>query len=111
MTQPEETQDMNVVQHLEWLSAALGCVPDFVIVNSEKIPDDIIQAYKQDGATPLYLDYHQREIIKNMGCICVETPTVAVINTEKGRFIRHDPQKLASIVFKLFRKIDEQEIS
>ena len=111
MTQPEETQNMNVVQHLEWLSAALGCVPDFVIVNSEEIPDDIIKAYEKDGASPLYLDYHQREIIKNMGCICVEAPTALVLDTEKGRVLRHDPKKLASIVFKLFRRIDEQEIS
>ena len=106
MTQPEETQDMNIVQHLKWVSAALGCVPDFVIVNSEPIPEDIIQAYKLDGASPLYLDYHQREEIKNMGCVCVETPTALVSESEKGRFLRHDPQKLASVLFKIFRKSD-----
>ncbi|MBQ9404858.1 MAG: uridine diphosphate-N-acetylglucosamine-binding protein YvcK [Synergistaceae bacterium] len=107
MTQPEETQGMNVVQHLKWVSAALGCVPDFVIVNSDPIPDDIIEAYKLEGASPLYLDYHQREEIKNMGCLCVEAPTASVFESEKeGRVLRHDSQKLASVIFKVFRKIN-----
>ena len=107
MTQPEETQGMNVVQYLKWVSAALGCVPEFVIVNSDPIPDDIIEAYKLEGASPLYLDYHQREEIKNMGCVCVEAPTASVFESEKeGRVLRHDSQKLASIILKVFRKIN-----
>ena len=58
MTQPDETHGMNIVNHIEWISAALGCVPDFVIVNSEQIPDDIIDSYKAKDSYPLYLDYH-----------------------------------------------------
>ena len=107
MTQPEETQNMNIVNHIEWVSAALGCSPDFVIVNSQKIPDDIIDAYKDKGSYPLYLDYHQRETIKEMGIICVEAPIMSIYeNPKEGRVIRHDPQKLASAVFRLIRRIE-----
>ena len=109
MTQPEETQGMNIVQHLEWVSAALGCVPDFVIANSEEIPQDIVEAYKKEGANPLYLDYHQRDIIKNMGCIYIEAPIMSVFESEKeGRVVRHDSQKLASVIFKLIRRFDDE---
>ncbi len=108
MTQPDETQGMNILQHIEWVSVALGCPPDFVIANSEPIPEDIIRAYKEKGASPLFLDYHQREAIKDMGCICVEAPIMSVFENEKeGRVMRHDPQKLASAIFRLVRKLDD----
>ncbi len=109
MTQPEETQGMNIVQHLEWVSAALGCVPDFIIANSEEIPEDIVEAYKKEGANPLYLDYHQRDIIRNMGCIYIEAPIMSVFESDKeGRVVRHDSQKLASVIFKLIRRFEDE---
>ncbi len=108
MTQPDETAGMNIVQHLDWVTAALGCAPDFVIANSEEIPPDIVEAYKRDGASPLYLDHHQRDLISKMGCIYVEAPIMSVFESEKeGRVLRHDSQKLASVIFRLIRKIDE----
>ncbi len=109
MTQPEETEGMNIVQHLDWVSAALGEVPDFIIANSEPIPDDIIESYKQQGASPLFLDYHQREKIQSMGCILVEAPIALILDSkDEGRVVRHDPQKVASIIFKICRKITEE---
>ncbi len=107
MTQPEETQGMNIVQHLEWVSAALGCVPDFLIANNETIPDDIIESYRKEGAVPLYLDDSQRETIKSMGCVCVEASIMSVYESEKeGRVLRHDSQKLASVIFRLIRELN-----
>ncbi|MBQ7543365.1 MAG: uridine diphosphate-N-acetylglucosamine-binding protein YvcK [Synergistaceae bacterium] len=107
MTQPEETQGFNIVQHLDWVSAALGCVPDFVIVNSEKIPDDIVERYRQDGASPLYLDSSQLEIIRSMGCVCVEASIMSVFESSKeGRVLRHDSQKLASVIMRLIQEIN-----
>ena len=107
MTQPEETQGMNIVQHLDWVSAALGCVPDFMIANSEIIPEDIVELYSKEGAGPLYLDASQRRIIRSMGCSCIEAPIMSVYETEKGRVLRHDSQKLASVIFRLIREIYE----
>ncbi|MBQ9564267.1 MAG: uridine diphosphate-N-acetylglucosamine-binding protein YvcK [Synergistaceae bacterium] len=103
MTQPEETEGMNLVQHIEWVSAALGAAPDCVVVNSDPIPDDIVAAYEEQGAVPLYLDRHQREAIQDMGCICIEAPTALALGEGGKRYLRHDPQKLASIVFRICR--------
>ena len=106
MTQPEETQGMDIIQHLNWVSAALGCVPDFVIANNEAIPDDIVAAYAKEGASPLYLDNAQREVLRSMGCVCVEASIMSVFESSKeGRVLRHDPKKLASVIFKLLREI------
>ena len=86
-------------------------MPDFVIANNETIPDDIVEAYRQEGASPLYLDDAQRRIIKSMGCVCIEESIMSVIDgvkgMEKGRFLRHDSQKLASVIFRLLRELEE----
>lgn len=104
MTQPEETEGMNVLQHLEWVAAALGTVPECVIVNSDPFPDDVLSAYHERGADPLYLDHHQRERIRRMGCICIEAPTALIMDAQ---LVRHDPQKLAAIVFRICRHMEE----
>lgn len=107
MTQHDETQGMNIIQHLDWISAALGCTPDFIIANSERIPDDVIDAYRREGASPLYLDDEQRNLIKSMGCECIEADITGVSETKKeGRVLRHDPAKLAHVIFKLIRGLE-----
>ncbi|MBQ4419034.1 MAG: hypothetical protein II870_05300, partial [Synergistaceae bacterium] len=81
-----------------------GEVPDCIVVNSEAIPDDIIASYKEQGASPLYLDYHQREEIKMRGCLCVEAPIALVFQEQKT--VKHDPNKLASVIFKLCQSLN-----
>ena len=106
MTQPEETQGFNIVQHIEWVSAAVGKTPDYVIANSQAIPEDVTERYAEEGATPLYLDAEQRKIIRNMGCECVEDDIMSVYDSAKEkRVLRHDPQKLASVIFRIIRRI------
>lgn len=103
MTQPEETEGMNILQHLEWVSAALGRTPDFIVVNSEPIPDDIVSTYRRDGAAPLHLDRHQREALRRLGCTCIEVPMVRVT---EARLLRHDSHKLAAVLFRLCRDLE-----
>lgn len=104
MTQPCETEGMTILQHLEWVAAALGMMPDYIVVNSEPIPDDIVESYAKDGASPLYLNHHQREKIKSLGCIAVETPLVLIT---ENRLLRHDSQKLAAVLFRLSRYLED----
>lgn len=108
MTQHDETKGMNIIQHLDWICAAIGCTPDFIITNSERIPDDIIESYRREGASPLYLDDEQRNLIKSMGCECIEADIMGVSETKaEGRVLRHDPAKLAHVIFKLIREFDD----
>ena len=92
-----------ILQHLEWVSAALGKVPEFIVVNSEPIPDDIVADYGRDGAAPLHLNRHQREELRRLGCTCIEVPMVRIT---EARLLRHDSQKLAAILFRLYRDLD-----
>jgi len=106
MTQPEETEAMDIEAHLQWVTAAMGAVPDYIIVNSEPFPDDMIAAYKQEGAIPLYLDRHQRKRINRMGCTVLEVPMIHVTDE---KLLRHNSYKLGEMLFRLARDLVEAE--
>jgi uncharacterized cofD-like protein len=100
MTQPEETEGMDIVAHLEWVSAAMGSAPEYIAVNSEPFPDGLVAAYKQEGAVPLYLDRHQRQKINRLGSVILELPMIQVVDE---KLLRHNSYKLAEMLFRLFR--------
>ena len=102
MTQPNETEGMNIVKHVEWISGAMGCVPDYVLVNNAAIPEKLVVKYKRDGAFPLLLDHRQADKIKRMGCEVLQGEFVEVT---KDDVVRHDSQKLAEILHRLCRMI------
>lgn len=100
MTQPNETEGMDIVKHVEWISGALGCVPNYVLVNIAPIPANLVKKYEKDGAFPLILDNRQAERIKRMGCEIVEGEFVEVT---KDNVVRHNSQKLAEILHRQCR--------
>ena len=102
MTQPKETEGMNIAKHVEWISGAMGCVPDYVLVNSAPIPENLLEKYKKDQASPLLLDRHQADKIRRMGCEIIEGEFVEVT---KDNVVRHDSQKLAEILHRQCRMI------
>lgn len=103
MTQPEETEGMDIAKHLEWVSAALGAVPEYIIVNNALIPEDLVTAYRREGAAPLYPDRHQREKIQKMGSTIIEVPMIQVIDE---KLLRHDSFRLAETLLRLCRELE-----
>ena len=103
MTQPEETEGMSIMAHIEWVSEAIGSVPEYIVVNSEPFPDDLVAAYKQEGAVPLYLDRNQRQKISRLGCTILESP---VINATGEKLLRHNSHKLAETLIRLLYNLE-----
>jgi uncharacterized cofD-like protein len=106
MTQTEETEGMDIAAHLQWVSAALGAVPDYILVNNEHIPDDLAASYSKEGATPLYLDRRQRKKVAQIGSAVIELPAIQVTD---GKLLRHNSYKLAETLFRLCRELGERE--
>ena len=104
MTQPEETEGMDIVAHLEWVSAAIGSVPEYIAVNSEAFPDGLLAAYKREGAVPLYLDSHQRQKVNRMGSNILELPMLQVVDE---KLLRHNSYKLAEMLLRMFRDLED----
>ncbi|MDR1740454.1 MAG: uridine diphosphate-N-acetylglucosamine-binding protein YvcK [Synergistaceae bacterium] len=101
MTQPGETDGMDVARHVEWVAAALGSAPDYVAVNTESLPEALAARYLMDGAVPLYLDGKGRLRIERMGCKILELPMAGT----DANLLRHDPSRLAERLVRLCREL------
>lgn len=91
MTQHGETDGFKASDHLKAIIAHTG--PDIVthcIVNTGKIPENLLDRYKEEAAYPVVSDASE---IEKMG---YKTVKGNVINTEN--YVRHNPYELAKIV-------------
>ncbi len=97
MTQPGETVDYTAAKHVEaLLSNAKARVCDIVIVNDE-LPRKLLDIYAEERQLPVVID---KSRLDRLG---VQTVRAAVIS--ETQTVRHDPEKLASVVIDV---IDQQ---
>ncbi|MGM0471902.1 MAG: gluconeogenesis factor YvcK family protein [Bacillota bacterium] len=101
MTQPGETTDYTVTDHVEALYDHAGSeIADYVLVNNESIPQDLLAKYKKEGSQPVEID---KERLKELDINLVESP---LLNQED--LVRHDADKLAEVIIKLIIKLNSQ---
>ena len=92
MTQPGETHDFTVSDHIKTLMKYSGkdCI-DYVIANNGTIPDDIKERYLKEGSQLVELD---SENIKKLNVDIIDTDLVKI---EKG-YVKHDTNHLAEVL-------------
>lgn len=92
MTQPGETDDFNVSDHIKTLMkySGKGSI-QYVIANNGTIPADIEERYLNQGSKLVELDYDK---IKELGIDVVETDLVKIT---KG-YVKHDSEHLAKVL-------------
>lgn len=99
MTQPGETDSLSASDHIKALvNHSHPRVIDYCIINTGEIPTDILKRYAGQNSHPVVND---RRKIENMGYRVIEDDFGIV---EDG-VIRHDPVKLARIIFGLVDEI------
>lgn len=92
MTQPGETDGFSAWDHLRVLIEHTDPrVVDAVFVNVQEIPENLIEKYHEKGAETVRLDL---DIIREKGYAIIEG---RILKTD-GQ-VRHDPEKLARLVF------------
>lgn len=97
MTQPGETTGYDVVDHIKAIERHTGLeLIDEIIVNSELIPDDVLEQYILEGANQVLLDEKQKQSLKQCNIEIIEAEFIEV---NKG-YIRHDALKLSEIIKK-----------
>ena len=98
MTQPGETDGYTASDHIKALvDHSDPAVINYCIVNTGKIPRELLSRYTQDRAFQVVND---RKKIEQMGYRVIEDDTISSEN-----FIRHDPLKLAKIILDLLEEI------
>lgn len=92
MTQPGETDDFTVYDHIKTLMKYSGKNSvEYVIANNGTIPKDIEERYLSEGSKLVELDYDN---IKDLGVKVVETDLVKIT---KG-YVKHDSEYLAQVL-------------
>lgn len=97
MTQPGETENYTVADHLEALFKHAGCrCVDYCLVNNGPIEPSLLARYKEEGAAPVKLDIQRT---RRLGVKVIEENMVGIING----YVRHDPDKLARAILDTFK--------
>lgn len=98
MTQHGETDGYTVSDHIKALvKHSDRGICNFVIVNSGRVPEKLLEKYAAEQAFPVEYD---KENVKSTGCRVV---TSNIINTED--YVRHNPARLAKIVMDIVSSI------
>jgi len=99
MTQPGESDGYKASDHIRALiNHSHPRLIDYCIVNIGEIPPEILKRYQQDNSFSVIND---RRNIENMGYRAIEDDIVIT----EGDVVRHDPMKLAKIIFGFIEEI------
>lgn len=96
MTEPGETDDLSVLEHLLTIERHLGGqVFDCVIYNTSPIPADLAASYAARGACPILTGAFELSALERMGVRAIGMPLVSEHPAGK---IRHHPERLAAAI-------------
>ncbi|MDR7871230.1 MAG: YvcK family protein [Tissierellaceae bacterium] len=98
MTQPGETDGFGVLEHVQAiLDHSRDDLLDYVIANTEQIPEDTLNNYITDGSIPVVLKSNDKDVLKDMGITLIEDKLIDV----KKNYIRHDNDHLSQLLMKI----------
>ena len=100
MTQPKETEGMNILSHIDWIAGVLGRVPNYVLVNESAIPTEFISSYGKIGAEPLYLSSKEEAYLESLGSKVIYGDYCEIRN---GKYLRHNAQNLSETIMEICR--------
>ncbi len=100
VTQPRETEGMNILAHIDWIAGIIGSVPDYVLVNQMPVPEEFIVRYGNIGARPLYLSEKEEKYLNSLGTRIIYGNYVTV---KDGKYLRHNAQNLSETLLLLAR--------
>ncbi len=100
MTQPGETQDYTVADHIQAMDRICGGkVFDAVLVQRYNPSERALQRYAQENSIPVFFD---RENVKKLGRRTIYADVMDE-DPETG-YVRHDPQRLAGVLLRWYHR-------
>ena len=96
MTEPGETDDYSVLEHVLTIERHLGAqLFDFVIYNTSPIPEQLAAEYATNGARPILTGNFELSALDKLGIQPIGVPLVSEYPDDK---IRHHPERLAAAI-------------
>jgi len=93
MTQPGETDDFTVSDHLLAVEKYLGGSIDNMIVNSGRISEDLIKKHTKKNSF---------RVMDDSRMLAKRTRVVKADIISNKDFVRHDPEKISNVIFESF---------
>lgn len=108
MTQPGETDGYSVLDHIEAINKVTKKdLIDYVITNTESIPEETLKEYNKDGAKQLIITEDEEEILRKQNINVIKDNLIDI----KKDYIRHNAEKLSEIIVDLtIKKLEEERI-
>ncbi len=106
MSKKGETRHMTQKDLLETIEKYVGRRMDYVLINNQKFPSEIVKRYHSDGEHEFVDNLKERsgrKIIRR-DLIAKEEVKRSKGDTLKRSLIRHDPDKLSNELYAIFRK-------
>lgn len=102
MTEPGQTDGMTALEHLQALERLIGFrVAEWVVVNSEPLPEPLRERYARSGSWPVVVD---AGAILSAGYRLYAVPLLA-----SDHLVRHDEAKLARAVLRVVLRYPPEE--
>ncbi len=100
MTQPGETDDYSVIDHVEAIlkHSHPGFI-NYVVANTERVPKEVLEKYSCDGAIPVCPEKGEGRELKKKKIKLIEDKLIDV----KKEYIRHDSLLLSKILIDLIK--------
>ncbi len=107
VTQPGQTDDYTVSDHIHAITKHLGeGVLDYVLVNDNLPRKDMLEKYEEEGALVVRLDAETNSLqVKTVETDLVENLDKVRVLWEKQDLLRHDPDKLADAICRVYAGI------
>lgn len=98
MTEPGETDSYKVLDHVKAiLEHSRDDILDYVIANTENIPEDVLEIYKEDGSMPVKIQKHDKQILAEKNITLIAS---SLLEIEKD-YIKHDSIRLSRLLMYL----------
>jgi uncharacterized cofD-like protein len=96
MTEPGETDDYSVLEHVLTIERHLGAqLFDYVIYNTSPVPEPLAAGYAERGAKPIHTGTFELSAFERLGITAIGVPLAS--EHPAGR-VRHHPERLAAAI-------------
>lgn len=106
MTRFSQTDKFTAQDHIKKIEEYLGCHPDFVFINKEKIPLKILKIYQKEKSFPVKDDLGDKNYFKIIRENILKTQFIKKVKGDilKRSYLRHDSKKIAKIIMSLLNR-------
>ncbi len=95
LSQPGETTGLELEDYILEIEKHIGAqIFDTVLVNNKKLSDCLYDAYKKEGATPLFLSKTGKRKLEDNNCRIIEKDFIEI----KEGYIRHNADVVAHVL-------------